>query len=215
MLVTTAMIRRVLAAALAALALWIAVDLRLSPGDPARFDGPAVGRMEARMWRSYYDRDRLALFLQLARNLREQFGAPFWQSHIAAFRAARAAFTFKQGRARGDYERALPDLEAYFARILPGKDSAKLATVELEWWIVHRERSSHPEGALQNSLVDLAAETYGLPREALAEHAQLRTEAMLIRDERAEHGGMTAWDWARIEELLVQSWGSLRRALGR
>jgi len=37
---------------------------------------------------------------------------------------------------------------------------------------------------------------------------------MLIRDERAEAGGVGEEDWRRIDELLCASWRSLRRAVG-
>ena len=45
------------------------------------------------------------------------------------------------------------------------------------------------------------------------EHAALRAEAMLIRDDRAEQGGVTEEDWQRIDGLLRRSWRSLYRAV--
>ncbi|MFN7925323.1 MAG: hypothetical protein U0Q16_34815 [Bryobacteraceae bacterium] len=207
------MTRRLLAAIAICVAIWIGIDLSRSAGDPKQFDGASVGRLEGRMWRSYYDRDRLALFLLLARNLREQFHLPFWQSHVASYYAARAAFVFKQGKQRPDYEQALPILESYYRWVLPGRDPAPLAKVELEWWIIHRERTQYPPGSLQRTLVDLAAAVYGAPREVLAEHAELRTQAMILCDEKMAQGVVSEADWQRIEELLVQSWSSLHRAL--
>jgi hypothetical protein len=48
-----------------------------------------------------------------------------------------------------------------------------------------------------------------MPAERFTEHARLRAEAMTIRDTKAEAGGVTEADWARIDELLHASWQSL------
>jgi hypothetical protein len=45
------------------------------------------------------------------------------------------------------------------------------------------------------------------------EHGRLRAEAMTIRDTKAEAGGVTEADWARIDELLHQSYRSLYEAV--
>ena len=45
------------------------------------------------------------------------------------------------------------------------------------------------------------------------EHGRLRAEAMTIRDNKAEAGGVTEEDWRRINELLRQSWRSLAAAV--
>jgi hypothetical protein len=45
------------------------------------------------------------------------------------------------------------------------------------------------------------------------EHGRLRAEAMTLRDNKAEAGGVTEADWAKIDELLHQSWRSLAMAV--
>jgi hypothetical protein len=183
------------------------------------FDPGAVARLETDMWRSYYDRDRIALFRQLGELLREQYKMPWAQSWATAWHAAKAAVVFQKGRSRADYERALPDLDAYYAAIqshsvtqFPVPEAARL---ELEWWIIHRQRDHYPREALVQSLADLQACLYHLPPEVFHEHAQARAEAMLIRDDRAAHGGVSEADWSRIAGLLDQSWTSLWNALHR
>jgi hypothetical protein len=42
---------------------------------------------------------------------------------------------------------------------------------------------------------------------------RLRAEAMTIRDTKAENGGVTEADWARINDLLRESWQSLAKAV--
>jgi len=52
-----------------------------------------------------------------------------------------------------------------------------------------------------------------VPVDRLMEHGRLRAEAMTIRDNKAEAGGVTEEDWNRINELLRQSWRSLATAV--
>jgi hypothetical protein len=130
---------------------------------------------------------------------------------LSAFYAARAAFVFKEGKSRGDYTKALPDLVTYYASILPEGDPVeKIAGIELEWWILHRERATIAPAALERSLAELQAAIYGVPAAAVERHARLRAEAMLLRDRKAEEGGVTEADWRRIGELLDESWVSLK-----
>ncbi|HEV2861795.1 MAG TPA: hypothetical protein VGX48_12370 [Pyrinomonadaceae bacterium] len=213
---------RRLVVALVVLALfgaWLVYDL-YAPRRTSlrRFDPDEVARLETAMWRSYYDRQRLALFLQLAELLRTQYRLPFWRSNAVAFRAAKAAFVFKDGHARAEYERALPDLVKFYQSIREVSDTdfdvERAARLELEWWIVHRERERHAPGDLARALADLQGEIYRLPPDRFAEHARLRADAMLIRDTKAEQGGVTEDDWRRIDDLLRGSWRSLHAAVG-
>lgn len=187
---------------------------RTGSGDLRRFDPNEVARLEMEMWHDYYDRRKAALFFRLASMLRSQYGQPFLRSQVTAFRAARAAFVFQEGTARPGYEKALPDLRDYYAAILaPGANVPEAARLELEWWIVHRERATAPAGSLERALAELQAEIYQMPATAFAEHARLRAEAMLLRDRKAEAGGVTDADWVRIRELLDGSWMSLSWAV--
>jgi hypothetical protein len=207
-----------LVALVALLILWIAFDLnRTHSTELRRFDADEVARLETAMWRSYYERRRVSLFTQLSELLRTQYRFSFWKSNRVAFSAARAAFVFKDGHNRADYERALPDLRNFYGAIREASDVPfdveRVARLELEWWIVHRERARHKEGDLARALAEAAAEIYRVPVERMAEHGRLRAEAMSIRDTRAEAGGVTEADWARIDALLHASWQSLHKAV--
>ena len=92
-------------------------------------------------------------------------------------------------------------------------DVYKTAQLELEWWIIHRQRAQHEPGDLARALAELQAEIYRMPVDRLMEHGRLRAEAMTIRDTKAEQGGVTEEDWAKIDELLKQSWTSLAQAV--
>ena len=200
----------------AALPAWIAFDVLIpSRTDFRQFDPVATGRLDADMWRSYYERRRARLFWQLARSLRVQFNAGFWESLPIAYRAAKAAFTFKDGRSRDDYARALPDLERYFSAIsdlsLTPFNPRTAARDELEWWIIRREPQLHTTADWQRLIAAVAAEIYGIPAERLTDYARLRVEAMVLRDERGSN--TTEQDWSEITSLLERSWSELAAAV--
>jgi hypothetical protein len=213
-----ARVRWVVTAGVAALLAYAAYDLFAPRSTSLRdFDPGEVARLDTAMWRSYYARERLRLFGELAELMRTQYRMPFLRSNLVAYRAARAAFVFKDGRERTDYERALPYLVDFFGAIREVSDTPfdvdRTARLELEWWIVHRERARHAPGDLQRALADAAGEIYRVPPERALEHARLRAEAMTIRDTQAEAGGVTEQDWAQIEELLRGSWHALHAAV--
>lgn len=197
---------------------WMAEDL-LAPRQSSltRFDGHEVGRLETEMWRSYYGHQPARLFGQLLDLLRRQYHLPFWRASLAAWHAARAAVVFQRGQNRGEYERALPDLAAYYALIRRSGDVAfsvdDAARLELEWWIVHRERATHPPEDLEQSLAALQAAIYRVPESRFQQHARARARAMLLRDEAQARGVVSEEDWKAIGNLLDSSWVSLANAV--
>ena len=205
-------------AIVAALLLWVGSDLFFPRrADLRRFDPGEIAHLDTVMWRSYYERRSSDLFLQLAELMRLQFHFPLLRSnHVAAY-AAKAAFIFKDGHDRADYERALPYLECYFQEIHDISDRPfdvqRAATLELEWWIVHRERGRHEEGDLARAVAEAGAELYQVPADKLMEYGRLRADAMKIRDAKAAHDGVTESDWRAIESDLQSSWQSLWNAI--
>ncbi|WP_028210599.1 hypothetical protein [Paraburkholderia mimosarum] len=185
--------------------------------DLSRFDPIATGTLETKVWRSYYDRRHVALFLELAQTLRTQYHFPWLRSYVGAYYGASAAFTFKEGMERSDYEKALPALQTWFSLIRnTGNrdfDVPRTTALELEWWIVHRQRERYPPGALGSACAAAAASLYKLPVGSTLEHGQLRAQAMLLRDAREEAGSVTDADWATIESLLHRSYLSLGHAV--
>src|SRR5437762_12635911 len=181
------------------------------------FDPDEVARLETAMWRSYYEKKQVQLFNQLSELLRTQYHMPLIRSNQVAYYAANAAFVFKQGKERTAYEKALPDLSKFYSEIRKLSDIPfdvdRAARLELEWWIIHRQRAQHAPGDLEKALAELQAEIYRVPVDRLMEHGRLRAEAMTVRDTKAEAGGVTEEDWNRINELLRQSWRSLAAAV--
>lgn len=203
---------------LAILGVWIAADIyRPLKVDICDFDADEVARLDTAMWRSYYSRERVRMYGQLTELLETQYKFPFWRRQLAAFYAAKAAFIFKDGKSRADYERALPDLAKFYEQIRDVSttdfDAKRAAELELEWWIVHRQRDQHKPGDLGRALAETAAAIYQMPADKFAEHGDLRAKAMDIRDTKAESGGVSEEDWQKIDDLLHLSWRSLHDAL--
>ena len=197
---------------------WIAFDLYAPHKVNIReFDADEVARLDTAMWRSYYSRERLKLYSQLTELLEKQYKLNFWRRQLIAYRAAKATFVFKDGHQRADYEKALPDLEKFFGELrdisTTDFDVKRAAALELEWWIVHRERAKYQEGDLAKALADAASAFYNVPTEKFLEYGRFRAEAMKIRDSQAEAGGVSEEDWRKIDELLHQSWRSLHNAV--
>jgi hypothetical protein len=204
----------------ALLAGWVAFDVYAPHEvDIREFDADEVARLDTAMWRSYYSRERLQMYSELTELLQKQYGLRFWRRQLVAYYAARAAFVFKDGKQRADYEKALPDLEKFYGEIRDVSttdfDARHAAKLELEWWIVHRERQKYQEGDLARALAETAAAIYQMPTENFLEHGRLRAEAMEIRDTKAESGGISEEDWQKIDELLHQSWRSLHQAVNQ
>lgn len=200
------------------MAVWIGLDLNWSyKVDIRDFDPDEVARLDTAMWLSYYERERLRLFRELTELLGHQFHFPFWRRQLVAFHAAKGAFVFKDGHSRDDYLKALPDVRRFYEQIRDVSttdfDAHRAAELEVAWWIVHRQRRMHQPGDLSRALAEAAAAVYLLPAEHFTEHADLRAQAMEIRDGKAEAGGVTDEDWRQIDELLHRSWRSLHAAV--
>jgi len=198
------------------LGVWIAFDLyRPHKVDIREFDSDEIARLDTEMWRSYYAKERLKMFSQLTEVLEKQYKLPFWRRQLMAYYAAKSAFVFKDGKSREDYEKALPDLRKFYSEIrdisTTDFDVERAAKTELEWWIVHRDRKKYQEGDLANALAEAASAIYNVPKEKFLEYGKFRAEAMKIRDDKAEQGGVTEEDWQKIDELLHNSWRSLHK----
>ncbi|MDF1755088.1 MAG: hypothetical protein P1U89_20030 [Verrucomicrobiales bacterium] len=202
------------------LAGWILFDLyQPQKVDLRNFDPVEVARLDTAMWKSYYKKDRAQLYAELTELLEIQYQLSFWKKQQVAWYAGSAAFVFKKGRSRKDYEKALPDLTKFFERIhalsLTDFDAAEAARLELEWWIIHRERNKRKPGELARALAEAVAELYQMPVDKFTDYGDFRARAMGIRDQKSKAGGVTEEDWENIETLLNQSWRSLHDAVNQ
>ena len=124
-----------------------------------------MGKLDAGMWRSYYERRETRLFRELISLLRGQFGMTPLEATKSAYHAAHAAFVFKDGKNRTDYEKALPDIEEYYEEIADRSresfDPDKVAKLELEWWILHRERSPELGDCARCTAINYLRDAFG------------------------------------------------------
>lgn len=179
------------------------------PRSRREFDPDRLAELEARMWQAYYRKERVRLFLGLVVLLHEHNYYPWPRALLVAFHLARAASLFSNTNER--YECILPHLEKAYAMerdcLQAGFDPAAVARAELAWWIARREPSQNTRqvGLL---IAEEHALFYEVSRDRVIEAAMLRAHAAHLRDE----GGDNA-DWARVEDVLGQSYRSLRAAL--
>src|SRR5215813_6407596 len=142
------------------------------------FDPNEVARLETAMWRSYYEKERFRLFRELAELMRTQYNMPFVRSNFTAYYAANAAVVFQRGKERPDYEKALPDLVKFYQQVRNMSDIPfdvnDAARLELEWWIIHRQRTRYKPDDLPRALAELQAAIYHLPAEQFMEHGKYR-----------------------------------------
>ena len=207
--------KKIILVLICALGLWIGVDLYVPHSvNFKQFDPIVVGQLDAGMWRSYYEIKRVKLFWQMSKLMRNQFNSPFWRSFPMAYDAAKAAFVFKEGQSREDYAKALPFLEKYYAQInaLSDKpfDVKTMAQQELEWWIVRRE-PQHTTADWEQLLAQTAAILYGESVEKFKDYANLRVEAMVLRDNKRDN--ISENDWHTINDLCVKSWQAVHSNL--
>jgi hypothetical protein len=200
----------------ALLAVWILADLYWPyKTDIKKINAPELARLDGAMWRSYYEQKAVKMFLQTAELIRGQYHVPFWQSNVMAYHAAKAALTFKKGKDTADYNKALPDLEKYFAAVnnisnspFDYKTAAKL---EIRWWTIRRYREVHLPAEWEDCLAKAAGAVYHVPEEKFTAYAKLRTEAMLYRDEKGNN--ITESDWRKVDSLLRGAWANFGTAL--
>jgi hypothetical protein len=196
---------------LAAVAIWgLGIQTPPGPRSARDFDADRLADLETAMWQSYYRQENAALFTDLVIALREQFRYPWAKAGRAAMHLAKAAATF--GKASGDYERVLPDLEKAYAisRDWTGSsfDPDEVARAELAWWVARRDPAQRDPENVGRLIGVVYARFYEVPEARVHEAGVLRARAAYVRDR-----GGAATDWNEVSRLLHQSYRSLRAAL--
>jgi hypothetical protein len=182
------------------------------------FDPDELARLETRMWKAYYRRQPARLFGLLVQAIHEQARVSWPRALAASVLLTRAAAGF--ARATGDYERFAPDIgRAYRMLGLPDHvDPEAVARHELRWWVVRREIGLAAGTAAGDSITDLYATLYDVPRERVAEAGRLRGVAAEIRDRGANDDpdgsrGAGAAYWPEVARLLRASYRTLSASL--
>ena len=175
---------------------------------PPRGDPDRIAYYEAAGWRAYYERKYLKLLRLTAAMAREQFGIPFPLSWIAAYWIARGAagwapLDHNMARVRPYFERFYR-LAGWHSRLR--FDPAEIATLELDYWDVHRRLARSPaedRQPLVDVLTDLHARLFGLTPEQARPSAEWRAAAAETVD--GITGGRSTdvqADWYKLEDQL-------------
>ena len=182
------------------------------------FDPDQLARLETRMWKAYYRRQPARLFGLLVQAIRAQARVSWPRALGASLLLTRAAAGF--ARATGDYERFAPDIgRAYRMLNLPEHvDVEAVARHELRWWVVRREIGLAAGEAAGDSITDLYAALYAVPRDRVAKAGRLRGVAAEVRDRGASDdpagptGAGEAY-WPEVARLLRESYRTLSTTL--
>lgn len=183
--------------------------------DLRSFDADAVGRLEAGMWRDYYDHNHNALIKKLYALYREVYHFSPSDSAQLAYTAGRAAQAFQPTDSREKAQVALPLLEQHYT-VLSSRggekfDPNKAAALELDWWQLRREGATPTE--YSKVVADVSKEVFGVENDHTQKSALLRAQMMSYRD--ARRGHMQPADWKHIEENLIESYRELKAGVAR
>ena len=146
------------------------------------FDPDALASLETRMWKAYYRRQPARLLGLLVQAIHEQADVSWPRALVVSLLLTKAAAGF--ARSTGDYERFAPDIARGYRMLgLPGHvDVEAVARHELRWWVVRREIGLAAGTAAGESITDLYASLYDVPRARVEEAGRLRGAAAEIRD---------------------------------
>lgn len=177
------------------------------------FDPGRMAARETAMWRDYYEKRYLGLLGNLYLSSRDAFGFSPLDSLRIAVAAAEAARLFQPTRSREEANAALPWLVSYY-RVLrqaapAGFDVERAAALELDWWQARRE--GVPPKVYGRTIAATSAMIYGRDEALIEEAGIARARAMAYRDAHGETMGEA--DWVKIEAMLVEAYGLLRRGV--
>jgi hypothetical protein len=186
------------------------------------FDPIAVGRLETTAWASYYRRQWSRFLPAAVGMVRAGFGMSRRRTLIGAWWVLRAnqrwaPYPDNDPGAARQYMRRFYALVANSG--YPHLDPIRAATLEVDWWRVHRlhqHSTDLTEDDLTQALVDLYAYVYRVAPVAVRDAARLRMQAMDVSDRWVEAGcDLTDPLLAEERRLLVGSYTALRDAVER
>lgn len=164
------------------------------------------------MWQAYYRHRFLKLIFLLFEVMHVHYQLNWLRSVRAAYYSGRAAIAFRKN---SDYDAALGYLQRYYAYINRFNsepfDAQKAATLDFEWWLIHRYPKRYAK-SLEEGLAAAVAAQYNMKPTNFTKYASYRAQAMHVRD-------IAAWqtktepDWQKIETLLIQSYTALKKAI--
>jgi hypothetical protein len=181
-----------------------------------------LGRQETAAWAAYYRHEWLSFLRAAVGMVRTGFGTDPVRTVVGAYHVLRANQLWAP-YPDNDPVGARASMRRFYALVARDHalslDPSRAATLEVEWWRLHRERQHDPEvstEALVASLVDLYSYVFDAPPQAVREAAEHRVRAMDLSDAWVAAGRDLADPLLAQERLaLVASHTALRRAVGQ
>lgn len=182
------------------------------------FNPYKVAYYEKAGWEAYYDRNWLRAFrLMIALN-REEFHMPFLTAIAAAIDIVQASQAFAPLE-NSNVPKAMEYIHRYYEKakrsIAIQTDAATLARLEMDYWIVHRKLAMERQKQhnLENidpmieSLTNLHAALFGIPRKSARRSAELRALAAKTVDRiTGRYSSNVEGDWQEVETYLQQAY---------
>lgn len=181
------------------------------------FDPDQVAYYEVAGWKAYYDHAWFKLLRLVIALVQEQFHIPFPISLLAAYYTTRASVAWVPVDHNLNVVQAY--LEKFYRLALRYSglhfDVEQVATLELQYWIVHRELSGKPDKtAFIEAMVELHSAVFGITKVQAQESGEQRVQANVILDTIT---GRTSQDpdkdWLKCEEHLRKCYGSIYQAM--
>jgi hypothetical protein len=184
---------------------------------PRPFDPDRTAFLEMAGWRAYYDRAWLPLLRTILQVSQEQFRIPFPVSLLAGYYATRAAAAWAP--VDHEWEKATAYYERFYrlARRFSGLrfDPRRVAELEMRYNDVHRRLVGQGDKReFVETMVELHAALFGLPKERVRESAEWRVDAANAVDKiTGRRSDDVEADWRHVEESLRRCYRSIDREL--
>jgi hypothetical protein len=182
-----------------------------------KFDPERVAQFEAAGWRAYYEHNWPKMLYLLLVLCQEQFRIPFPISLLAAYYIVRASAGWVATDHDSSAILALHEKFYKIARRYSGLkfDPLKVATLEEQYWDVHRRLSGKPDKTeFVNTMIDLHSAIFGITAAQARESAELRVLANNTVDLITSRTSTDPEaDWNKLEEYLRQCYRSIGREL--
>jgi hypothetical protein len=194
---------------------------RTSPSPMRHFDPAKVARYEAQCWVVYYQKNWPALLRNLLGLIQSTFGLSLLQAMRAALFATRAQVAFAPFP-DNNVPKAIASQREFYALIQrvnakygESFDPGTVAKLDVDWWVIHRERFGQTDNApLAAAVAELYAATYHMPAAGVLEAAQLRADAMIYSDRWVKESRDPQHPLVpQIEATLLKSYQALRMSI--
>ena len=183
------------------------------------FDGRRLAYLEVAGLKAYYDRKWVACFRYIMQIAREQFGLSWWRAVQNAYYFTKASIAWApvdhKAEATHDYIRKFYRVAKRYGNHGKGLpyDEKKVSDIEFQYWILHRERGTHPDNDPQpyiECLTQLHSAIFGLTPEQTRYSGEKRAEGTDHIDRVTGHRSIDIEaDWRGAEAALGEAYSSI------